>query len=175
MFSGGKIFVFTGILPILHDEEGMATCIAHEIAHVVARKYKKMSIICKVFTKDVLSGHGVEKYSKARVSRIAAAIAGFFTPSVTTVNLVTASMLYLLTFHLSSRLTSLPPLTVRNVCDSTSLLTQTRIRGGHYWVSAHIRIPTIAIGFVKEIDYLGCCYLLKLVMIPIGRLRFGRE
>jgi len=66
----------------------MATCIAHEIAHVVARKYKNMSIMCKVCIKDSLSGHGVEKYSKARVSRIAAAIAGFFAPSVTTVNLV---------------------------------------------------------------------------------------
>lgn len=73
----------------------MATCIAHEIAHVVARKYKNMSIMCKVCIKDSLSGHGVEKYSKARVSRIAAAIARFFTPSVTTVNLVAASFFYL--------------------------------------------------------------------------------
>lgn len=28
--------VFTGILPIMNDEEGMATVLAHEIGHVVA-------------------------------------------------------------------------------------------------------------------------------------------
>jgi Zn-dependent protease with chaperone function len=33
----GKVVVFTGILPIMRDEEGMATVLGHEIAHVVAR------------------------------------------------------------------------------------------------------------------------------------------
>ncbi|MFP4279555.1 MAG: M48 family metallopeptidase [Halochromatium sp.] len=34
---GGKVGVNTGILPITQDEAGLATVIAHEIAHVVAR------------------------------------------------------------------------------------------------------------------------------------------
>lgn len=34
---GGKVGVFTGILPITKNEAGMATVIGHEIAHAVAR------------------------------------------------------------------------------------------------------------------------------------------
>jgi len=34
---GGKVGVFTGILPITKDESGMATVLGHEIAHAVAR------------------------------------------------------------------------------------------------------------------------------------------
>ena len=34
---GGKVGVFTGILPITQNEAGLATVIAHEIAHVTAR------------------------------------------------------------------------------------------------------------------------------------------
>jgi metalloendopeptidase OMA1, mitochondrial len=34
---GGKIGVYTGILPITRDEAGMATVIGHEVAHAVAR------------------------------------------------------------------------------------------------------------------------------------------
>ncbi|MBM4295126.1 MAG: M48 family metallopeptidase [Deltaproteobacteria bacterium] len=34
---GGKVGVFTGILPYTQDETGMATVIAHETAHVLAR------------------------------------------------------------------------------------------------------------------------------------------
>lgn len=34
---GGKVGVFTGILPITKNEAGLATVIAHEIAHVTAR------------------------------------------------------------------------------------------------------------------------------------------
>lgn len=34
---GGKVGVFTGILPITEDEAGLATVVAHEIAHVTAR------------------------------------------------------------------------------------------------------------------------------------------
>ena len=33
----GKIIVFTGILPLFKDEEGMATVLSHEIGHVLAR------------------------------------------------------------------------------------------------------------------------------------------
>lgn len=32
----GKVFVFTGILPICEDEDGLAAVLGHEIAHVVA-------------------------------------------------------------------------------------------------------------------------------------------
>jgi len=34
---GGKVGVYTGILPITRDEAGMATVLGHEIAHAVAR------------------------------------------------------------------------------------------------------------------------------------------
>ncbi|TPX43683.1 hypothetical protein SeMB42_g04642 [Synchytrium endobioticum] len=37
VLPGGKIFVFTGILPVVHDEEGLAAVLAHEIGHQVAR------------------------------------------------------------------------------------------------------------------------------------------
>lgn len=34
--SRGKVFVYTGILPICQDEDGLAAVLGHEIAHVVA-------------------------------------------------------------------------------------------------------------------------------------------
>ncbi|KAJ3043378.1 hypothetical protein HDV00_005076 [Rhizophlyctis rosea] len=37
VLPGGKIFVFTGILPIVGDEDGLAAVLGHEIAHQVAR------------------------------------------------------------------------------------------------------------------------------------------
>jgi len=36
VIPGGKIFVFTGILPLCKDEDGVAAVLGHEIAHVVA-------------------------------------------------------------------------------------------------------------------------------------------
>jgi metalloendopeptidase OMA1, mitochondrial len=36
VMPGGKVFVFTGILPICKDEAGLAAVLAHEIAHNVA-------------------------------------------------------------------------------------------------------------------------------------------
>ncbi|KAL6234502.1 hypothetical protein BDW75DRAFT_241012 [Aspergillus navahoensis] len=36
VLPGGKVFVFTGILPICKDEDGLAAVLGHEIAHVVA-------------------------------------------------------------------------------------------------------------------------------------------
>lgn len=37
VIPGGKIFVFTGILPVSGNDDGLATVMGHEIAHVVAR------------------------------------------------------------------------------------------------------------------------------------------
>ncbi|KAJ5755433.1 hypothetical protein N7533_004976 [Penicillium manginii] len=37
VLPGGKVFVYTGILPICQDENGLAAVLGHEIAHVVAR------------------------------------------------------------------------------------------------------------------------------------------
>ena len=45
---GGKVGVYTGILPITRDEAGLATVIGHEVAHAVAR-------------------HGAERMSEAMV------------------------------------------------------------------------------------------------------------
>ncbi|KAJ5126118.1 hypothetical protein N7448_005430 [Penicillium atrosanguineum] len=37
VLPGGKVFVYTGILPICENEDGLAAVLGHEIAHVVAR------------------------------------------------------------------------------------------------------------------------------------------
>ncbi|KAI9499061.1 peptidase family M48-domain-containing protein [Zychaea mexicana] len=37
VLPGGKVFVFTGILPIVENEDGMAAVLGHEIAHQLAR------------------------------------------------------------------------------------------------------------------------------------------
>ncbi|KAF9927098.1 hypothetical protein FBU30_003486 [Linnemannia zychae] len=37
VLPGGKVFVFTGILPIAENEDGLATVLGHEIAHQLAR------------------------------------------------------------------------------------------------------------------------------------------
>lgn len=36
VLPGGKVFVFTGLFPVAHDENGLAAVIGHEIAHNVA-------------------------------------------------------------------------------------------------------------------------------------------
>ncbi|KAF7122702.1 hypothetical protein CNMCM5793_000812 [Aspergillus hiratsukae] len=36
VLPGGKVFVYTGILPICKDEDGLAAVLGHEIAHVIA-------------------------------------------------------------------------------------------------------------------------------------------
>lgn len=36
VMAGGKVFVFTGLLPICQDEDALAVVLGHEIAHVVA-------------------------------------------------------------------------------------------------------------------------------------------
>lgn len=54
---GGKVGIYTGILPITKDEAGLATVIGHEVAHAVAR-------------------HGGERLSYARGLQTAGALAG---------------------------------------------------------------------------------------------------
>ncbi|MBS0519908.1 MAG: M48 family metallopeptidase [Proteobacteria bacterium] len=54
---GGKIFVYTGLLPITQNDAGMAAVIGHEVAHALAR-------------------HGAERMSDARAASIAIAVAG---------------------------------------------------------------------------------------------------
>lgn len=36
VLPGGKVFVFTGLFPVAHDENGLAAVLGHEIAHNVA-------------------------------------------------------------------------------------------------------------------------------------------
>jgi predicted Zn-dependent protease len=51
---GGKIVIFTGILPITQNEAGLATVMGHEIAHVVA-------------------GHGNERMSQGLLTQLGGA------------------------------------------------------------------------------------------------------
>jgi len=54
---GGKIGVYTGILPITKDEAGLATVIGHEVSHAVAR-------------------HGAERMSEAMLEQMGGQILG---------------------------------------------------------------------------------------------------
>ncbi|TAJ40803.1 MAG: M48 family peptidase, partial [Reyranella sp.] len=54
---GGKVFVYTGLLPITRTEAGLAVVIAHEVAHALAR-------------------HGAERMSNQMVASVGAAAAG---------------------------------------------------------------------------------------------------
>jgi predicted Zn-dependent protease len=54
---GGKVGVYTGILPITKDENGLATVLGHEIAHAVAR-------------------HGGERMTQAELIAVGGAVLG---------------------------------------------------------------------------------------------------
>ncbi|MEI6083818.1 MAG: M48 family metallopeptidase [Verrucomicrobiota bacterium] len=54
---GGKVGVYTGILPITATEDGLATVLSHEIAHAVAR-------------------HGAERMSEALVTQLGGQLLG---------------------------------------------------------------------------------------------------
>ena len=54
---GGKVGVYTGILPITKDEAGLATVIGHEVAHAVAR-------------------HGAERMSEAMLTQFGGQVLG---------------------------------------------------------------------------------------------------
>ena len=71
---GGKVAVYTGILPVTRDEAGLAAVLGHEIAHVIAR-------------------HGGERVSQqAAVQGAASLLAGFASNDPQTVQTV-ASLL----------------------------------------------------------------------------------
>ncbi|KAJ3033328.1 hypothetical protein HK097_004891 [Rhizophlyctis rosea] len=55
VLPGGKIFVFTGILPIVQTEDGLAAVLGHEIAHQVARhSAEKLSTTQLVLLSQIL-------------------------------------------------------------------------------------------------------------------------
>jgi predicted Zn-dependent protease len=59
---GGKVGVYTGILPITKDEAGLATVLGHEIAHAVARHGgERMSEAMVIQTGGKLLSTGVSK------------------------------------------------------------------------------------------------------------------
>jgi len=59
---GGKVGVYTGILPITRDEAGLATVIGHEVAHAVARHGgERMSEALVIQTGSSLLGAGLSK------------------------------------------------------------------------------------------------------------------
>ncbi|CAG8625420.1 5094_t:CDS:2 [Funneliformis caledonium] len=55
VLPGGKVFVFTGILPIVKNEDGLAAVLGHEIGHQVARhsaeklSFLKIVILAQLF------------------------------------------------------------------------------------------------------------------------------
>ncbi|KAL9117763.1 MAG: hypothetical protein Q9187_005699, partial [Circinaria calcarea] len=52
VIPGGKVFVFSGLLPICNGEDGLATVLGHEIAHNVvhhaAENYSRLSLILPI-------------------------------------------------------------------------------------------------------------------------------
>lgn len=61
---GGKIAVYTGILPIMQNEAGMAVVIGHEVAHAVARHGpERMSQQMSVSVVQEVLKHGLKNQS----------------------------------------------------------------------------------------------------------------
>lgn len=73
MATPGVIVVFTGILPVCQDEEGLAAVLAHEIGHVVARHTAErissqfiwigMGLILQVLGLDAFLSHSLTTYA----------------------------------------------------------------------------------------------------------------
>ncbi|GAA5815426.1 hypothetical protein MFLAVUS_008934 [Mucor flavus] len=62
VLPGGKVFVFTGILPIVQNEDGMAAVLGHEISHQIARhSAEKLSFAKILFVLQItLSLFGID-------------------------------------------------------------------------------------------------------------------
>lgn len=61
VIPGGKIFVFTGILPVSANDDGLATVMGHEIAHVgewILRSETRLTTVAR---------HGAERMSSMKV------------------------------------------------------------------------------------------------------------
>ncbi|CAB4478156.1 uncharacterized protein OCT59_007381 [Rhizophagus irregularis] len=60
VLPGGKVFVFTGILPIVGNEDGLAAVLGHEIGHQVARhsaeklSFVKILILAQLFLSIII-------------------------------------------------------------------------------------------------------------------------
>lgn len=55
VLPGGKVFVFTGLLPIAQDEDGLATVLGHELAHQYARhSAERLSLVRVIFLVQLL-------------------------------------------------------------------------------------------------------------------------
>ncbi|KAI8850955.1 peptidase family M48-domain-containing protein [Chytridium lagenaria] len=55
VIPGGKVFVFTGILPVVQNEDGLAAVLGHEVAHQLARhSAEKMSWVKIVMLGQIL-------------------------------------------------------------------------------------------------------------------------
>ncbi|KAL8721548.1 MAG: hypothetical protein Q9225_001802 [Loekoesia sp. 1 TL-2023] len=50
VIPGGKVFVFSGILPICKNEDGLATVLGHEIAHNMAHHLQESASLPYLFT-----------------------------------------------------------------------------------------------------------------------------
>jgi predicted Zn-dependent protease len=60
---GGKVGIYTGILPITKDEAGLATVMGHEVAHAVARHgAERMSESQLISVGGQLLGAGIQSY-----------------------------------------------------------------------------------------------------------------
>ena len=58
---GGKVGIYTGILPVTKDEAGLATVIGHEVAHAIARHgAERMSEAILIQTGGSLLGTGMQ-------------------------------------------------------------------------------------------------------------------
>ncbi|MEO6033726.1 MAG: M48 family metallopeptidase [Verrucomicrobiota bacterium] len=75
---GGKVGVYTGILPITKDEAGLATVIGHEVAHAVAH-------------------HGAERMSQAKVVQGGEKIVGALSANATPITQQAVGLAYGLT------------------------------------------------------------------------------
>lgn len=69
---GGKVAVYTGILPVARDSDGLAVVMGHEIAHVVAR-------------------HGAERISQGLATQLGASVLGAAVGGSPNANLILAA------------------------------------------------------------------------------------
>jgi predicted Zn-dependent protease len=71
---GGKIGVYTGILPIVKDDAGLATVLGHEVAHAVSRHAgERMSEAMALETVSKAAGSYAQGYSGLTQNAVAAA------------------------------------------------------------------------------------------------------